>query len=219
MKLVLLHGSAINASRIKLQELKNKNHPDNVLVFAKGESVETVLINLQSVSLFEGERLIAWENPPEDLSFDLSRVTSQLSFVLWFDHEISEKKPVMQWFKQNNGQILYFPEAKEPSVFPFLDLLAAKDKKAFLELTKLKSVGFDTYYFITMVFYLLRNLAVTPKNAPQFVRDKLQRQRRDFDREQIIKLYKTVLEIDFKIKSGLLEKEQADFILVNMFLI
>ncbi|MBI2338144.1 hypothetical protein HYU95_03075 [Candidatus Daviesbacteria bacterium] len=69
-----------------------------------------------------------------------------------------------------------------------------------------------------MSFYLLRNLAVTSKKAPQFVKDKLQRQRKNFSLEKVISLYKEVLEIDFKIKSGLLEKPQAEFLLVNKFL-
>lgn len=210
MMQLLLHGPATNASRIKLQELRSKFHSDNVVVFEKGEELGTILTNLQSTSLFDGERLVIVENSSDDLS-SLIPDSSSLKLILWFDHEVDIKK----W---PGVEALFFPEVKEASVFPFLDLLAGRDPKAWLELQKLKNAGFDIYYFLTMVFYLLRSLAVTPKKAPDFVRKKLDRQRANFPEEKIINLYKDMLEIDFKIKSGLLEKPQAEFLLVEKFM-
>lgn len=189
------------------------------MVFEKDEDADTILTNLQSVSLFDGERLVILENPSEDFVIDLSIASySQLSIVLWFDKELSSKKSVLEWVRKASGEIYLFEESKEVSVFPFLDFLAAKDKRAFLELNKLKEAGFDAIYLITMIFYLLRSLVVTPKNAPQFVKDKLTRQRENFSLEKITNLYKEILEIDFKIKSGLLEKSQAEYLLVDKFL-
>lgn len=215
MKPLLLHGSAIKASRIKLQELRTKFHPDNVMIFDNGEGVETILTNLNSISLFEGERLVILENPPEDFICNLFPVNCTL--ILWFDHQLKESSKILKSVKEQKGEMLYFPEGKEVSIFPFLDLLANKDKKAFLELFKLKESGVDIHYFITMVYYLLRILAATPKNAPPFVKQKIERQRKNFTLDKITNLYKDVLEIDFKIKIGLLEIPQAEFLLVNMF--
>lgn len=216
MKLLLLHGSAIKTSRLHLATIKQKFNSNDVMVYESGTEISEILGGLMTQSLLNEERLIILENPPEDFSFDLSLVTSHLSLVIWFDHEVLERKPVMEWVKKS-GQILFFPEGKEVSIFPFLDYLTSGNKKAFLELKKLKDAGFDTQYFITMVFYLLRNLIATPKKAPQFVQDKLQRQRRSFNLERIMKLYYSLLEIDFKIKSGLLETPQAEFSLINLF--
>ncbi|MBI2330315.1 hypothetical protein HYU94_02915 [Candidatus Daviesbacteria bacterium] len=211
MTLLLLHGPAKTASRKKLIELKQKFDPNNVVVFEEGSDLATILTNLQSSSLFNEERLIIVENPPDEFVSNFPLSPSPLTLILWFDHEVDTKK----WpqFKP-----LFFPEAKEVSVFPFLDLLAGKDNKAFLEMQKLKNAGFDIYYLLTMIFYLLRSLAVTPKTAPPFVKDKLQRQRRGFSLDKISQLYKDMLDIDFKIKSGLLEKPQAEFLLVLKFL-
>lgn len=210
MTLLLLHGSAKAASRKKLIELKQKFDQNNVVVFEEGTGVQTILGSLSTAPLFSEQRLIVLENPPEDFSnYTLYHIPYTL--ILWFDHQVDTKK----W---PGFEYLFFPEAKEVSVFPFLDCLAEGSNKAFLEIAKLKNAGFDIQYFLTMVFYLLRNLAVTPKNAPQFVKDKLQRQRRNFSLEKVTKLYKEILEIDFKIKSGLLEKDQAEFLLINKFL-
>lgn len=209
MMQLLLHGPAIKASRIKLQELRKKFKQDSVVVYEEGTDLQTIKTALSSQSLFAGEQLIILENPPEDFfTCNLSSVTCNLA--LWFDHEVDIKK----W---PGFEVLFFPEAKEVSVFPFLDLLAGKDVKAFLELQKLKNAGFDIYYILTMVFYLLRSLAVTPKNAPDFVKRKLEKQRINFSNQKIKELYKEMLEIDFKIKSGLLEKPQAEFLLINKF--
>lgn len=209
MKPLLLHGPAKTASRKKLVDLKQKFDQNNVVVYEEGTDLQSIKTALSSQSLFGDRQLIILENPPDDLKFQYFKF--QIDLILWFDHEVDTKK----W---PGFEYLFFPEAREISVFPLLDLLAAKDTKAYLEIEKLKKAGFDIHYFLTMTFYLLRVLAVTPQNAPQFVKDKLQRQRRNFPVEKIVKLYKDILEIDFKIKSGLLEKEQAEFLLVNKFL-
>ena len=217
MTLLLLHGPAKIASRKKLLEVKQKFDQNNIIVFDEGANIQDILGSLVTPSLFSEDRLIILEAPPEDFSPNtLNSIPHTLIF--WFDHEVSLKKPIMEYVKKAKGEIFFFPEAREVSVFPFLDYLAAKDKKAFLELDKLKKGGFDMQYLLTMVFYLLRNLVNTRKNAPQFVKDKLTRQRKNFDLERVTKLYKEIIEIDFKIKSGLLEPSQAEFLLVNKFL-
>lgn len=209
--LLLLHGPAIEASRRKLQELRKTFNPDNVVVFDLAVDLRQVIASLTTVPMFSAERLVIWENPPEDFVFDLSLIADHLSLVLWFDHTIDTK----EW---PGFEYLFFPESKEVSVFHFLDFLAVKDQRAFLELEKLKNAGFDIHYFLTMVFYLLRNLVVTPAKAPDFVKRKLSRQRTGFSLERIKDLYRDLLEIEFKLKSGLLEKPQAEFLLVNKFI-
>ncbi len=219
MTQLLLHGPAKSASRNKLVELKRRFDQNSVVVYEEGTDLQIIKGSLVTSSLFSGQQLIVLENPPEELANytlypipypDKVGASSAYTLVLWFDHEVDTKK----W---PGFEALFFPEAKEVSVFPFLDFLAAQDQKAFLEMEKLKNAGFDIHYCLTMVFYLLRNLIATPKNAPDFVRKKLARQRIRFNRENIKNLYKDLLEIDFKFKSGLLEKPQAEFMLVDKF--
>ena len=99
-----------------------------------------------------------------------------------------------------------------------MDKLAFGDKDAFLELKRLKSAGYDSQYIITMILYLLRSLTAPPIKAPAFVMDKLKKQRVNFSQERFVNLYRSVLEVDFKIKKGLLELKQADFIVVSKFI-
>lgn len=219
MRLALLHGPGKSASRGRLTLLKKKFDPNQVMVFEAGTGPAGAKEVILSMPLLPEPRLIILENVEEDLTFSKEQVFDEsLNLVFWFDHEVSDRKPVMDWVKQIGGTVLNFPEEKETSVFPFLDLLAAKDKNAFLELQKLKTAGFDIYYFVTMVFYLLRNLTVTPRNAKEFMKKKLDRQRRNFNQPKLENLYQKTLEIDFKIKSGLLETDQAEFLLTRQFL-
>lgn len=218
MKVILLHGAAIVSSRKKLIDLKNKFDQNSILVFGEGSDFEDIKNNLVATPLFSSDRLVVLENPPEDFTFDSSGSFDSLTLVFWFDHEISDKKPILAWVKKLKGEIFYFPESKEISVFPLLDYLATGDKKAFLEINKLKNAGFDIFYFITMVFYLLRNMVATKENAPQFVQSKFQKQRARFTKEDLERLYKDILEFDFKIKSGFIETKQAEFFLVSKFI-
>lgn len=218
MKLLLLHGSAKQISRKKLLEIKGKFDPNNVIVFESSSDSQTVFSYLMTPSFLSEEQLIILENPDESLNFDSLTHNDSLTLILWFDHEVSDKKPILVWVKKNNGQILYFPESKEISVFPFLDLLAQGNIKAFLEMKKLKMAGYDIFYFNTMTLYLLRNLVATPKNAPQFVKEKLKKQKVRFNQQSLTNLYKNILELDFKLKSGLIESQQAEFLLVNRFI-
>lgn len=210
MKAVALHGPGISASRSKLLDLKQKFDPNNVVIFEEGTSAADILTSLQSVPMFSGDRLIIAENPPEDLLSNFTLSALPFTLILWFDHEIDVKK----W---PGFEVMFFPEAKEITAFPFLDMLAAKSKNAYLEIDKLKKAGFDTQYIITMIFYLLRSLIYQPQKAHPFAKQKAQQQSKNFTQNEIIALYKFILETDFKIKKGLLETDQAEFLLVSRF--
>ena len=209
MKLLALHGPAISSSRKKLIEIKQKFDPNDVIIFEKGAETDDILASLQTVSLFSEKRLVIVENSSEDLTFGSLNSSDSPTLLLWYDHEI-KKVP-------DGAQVFFFPEAREISVFPFLDKLGNRNKEAFLEMDKLKRGGFDTQYLITMIFYLLRTLCCTPKNSPEFVKKKIARQKQNFSEDELVNLYKYVIETDFKIKSGLMEPAQAEFLLVNLF--
>lgn len=218
MKVVLLHGPAIRRSREQLIVLKSKFNSQNIQVFDSSSNPKDLMGNLMTLPLIPEARLIVLENIGEDLSLEKLSDSDDLTLIFWFEKELGEKSNILKFVKNKKGEILNFPEGKEASVFPFLDNLGNKDKKAFLELDKLKKSGADSQYLITMILYLLRSLVSPNKNAPSFVKEKIARQQRNFPEGKVKDLYKFVLETDFKIKSGLIEKDQAEFLIVNKFL-
>lgn len=213
MKLLLLHGPASNNSRAKLTSVKNQYQPSNVMIFESSSDTQVILGSLMTGSLLGEDQLFILENPSEDF-VNYPMLPESCSLVLWFDHDVSGKKPIIDWVKKSKGEIIQFAENREV-IFPFLDYLAAKDKKAYLELQK---SDFDVHYITTMVYYLLRNLAATPKNAHPYVAQKLAVQRKNFTKNRLISLYKEIFSLDFRLKSGLLEENQAKFLLVEKFL-
>jgi hypothetical protein len=217
MKLHLLHGPALHSSRNKLKSIKDKFSPESVLVFEEGSNPRDILGSLANLPMFEEDRLIVLENPADDLEL-VAENFSNVVLALWFDKELTSKSRILKFVSEKKGEILFFDERREISVFPFLDFLANKDPKAYIELRKLKSAGFEIQYFITMVLYLLRSLAVTPRNAPDFIKRKLATQRTNFNQQEIIGKYHFVLELDSKIKNGLVEVSNAEVLLVNSFI-
>ncbi len=212
MKVVLLHGSGTSGSRKKLIDLKQKFATENVVTFEEGSPVADILASLQTVSMFDGERLIIVENPSDDFS-NYALLPAPCTLVLWFDHELAAKNI------PPGVEVLFFQEAPEASMFPLLDSLGNKDKKAFLELEKRNRTSpNDTQYIFTMVFYLLRSLIFVPAKSSEFVKKKMARQRINFTRPQITALYKLILETDFKIKTGLMEPKHAEYLLIAGFL-
>jgi len=208
MKLLLLHGLAINSSRLKLSQIRKDFTIENIVVF-DSINTEEALGQIETIPLVDEKRLIIWENPPKGIKFSTS---PNLTVVLWFDSEIDPKD-------YPPSEVAFFPEEKEASMFPLLDALGNRDKKAYLELEKRNRTSpNDTQYILTMVFYLLRSLVVTPKNAGDFIRRKNEKMRSNFSKDGLINLYKSILEIDFKIKQGLLDIPQAEFSLVNLFI-
>lgn len=218
MKLLLLHGPGKIGSRAKLLDLKHNFDPNNVVVLEGDISAQTVLGNLATLPFLSENRLIILENPGENLIVNLPDIPSSITLAIWFDHEVNEKKNIFQFIKESNGEILFFPESKEISIFPFLDSLGIKDRQAFVQLNKLKDGGMETQYMITMLFYLLRSLVMETKTSHEFIRKKILKQKTNFPSEKIIELYRFILEIDFKIKKGLIENLHAEFLLVNRFL-
>lgn len=211
MKPLLLHGPAIVSSRKKLKEIKDK-FSGEVIVFEKGSDPTTILSSLETVSMFDNERLVIVENSSDDL---LGKISSNLqpstNLTLWFDKELDAKK------LPKDFEILLFPEEKEASIFPLLDLLGNRNPKAYSELSRTRPDGSDTQYLFTMICYLLRTLLVTPKTSPAFVKQKIAKQKANFTHNELVNLYKLVLQSDYKIKSGLLEPTQAEFNVINKF--
>ncbi|MDO8618497.1 MAG: hypothetical protein Q7R49_00970 [Candidatus Daviesbacteria bacterium] len=219
MKLLLLHGPATRASREKLLTIKQKFDETSVQIFDLSVTATQIANVTASISLLDEHRLIILENP-EELPGQMNS-DEALTLALWFDQELPEKNKILQFVKDNSGEIFYFPPEKELTIFPFLDLLASRSPQAFAEISKLQKTHekfSDNQYLITMIFYLLRSLVVTPKTAPSFVKQKLEKQRKNFDSKDLVSLYGFVLETDYKIKTGLIDQTQAQFLLVNKFL-
>lgn len=218
MKVLLLHGPGEVGSRKKLIEIKEKFDPGSILTYESGVSEKEIFDNFSQISLFGGSRLTVLEDPPETLTLENVKALDDMTLVIWSSKELGQKTQLYKSLANFSPQILFFPEGKEISVFPFLDNLAEGKKEAFLEAKKLVEAGFEFHYLITMVFYLLRTMIAVPKNAPIFVQKKVSRQRQRFPMERITEIYEFLLELNCKVNGGVVESSQAQFLMINKFL-
>src|SRR3989338_6551788 len=103
MKLLLLHGPAKVASRNKLLSIKSKYDQNNIITYDEGTDLKIILDNLSTQSLFVQDRLIILENPSEEyINYTLYSIPYTL--ILWFDHEISVKKTILEFAKKEKAE-------------------------------------------------------------------------------------------------------------------
>jgi DNA polymerase III delta subunit len=224
MHLILLHGNALSAISQKISEIKKKFDPISIVeISGKEFSFDEAVVRSSTGDLFSESRLVILENFDPSASsgqLDLERLPQDesLTILIKFTKLLTQSSTVLKSATKLKAQVLTLNEADEMSVFPFLDALGEKNSpRAYSEFEKLYA-EYGGQYLLTMMFYLLRRLATNPKKLPSFVLDKLNRQKRNFNLEKVKELYKTGLETDFKIKSGLLEEKLGLTLLVERIL-
>lgn len=218
MRLLLLHGPGIINSRNQLIIIKKQFNEDSISVWEDKFNFSELINHLMTPALFSDKRLVILEKPSEEYNYTQLPKIADLTLVLWFDKELGVKSKILSYVKASMGEVKVFSEKQEATIFPFLDSLGNQDKKAFIELAKLKTQGIDTHYLITLIYYLLRNLVCIPQNAPSFVQKKMESQKANFKLEELINIYNNILNVDYKLKAGLIEKDQAEFYIINQFL-
>lgn len=217
-KLIILHGNGLVSKSNKLSQIKKDFDNLGIKQF-NGEEVdfEKIIAEISTPSLFSQERLIVLENFDEKI--DLKKIPSDetLTVVIKFPKALNKLSSTLKEAQNLNAQIYLLTEQEENSIFPFLDTLADKNPKALSQLDKLLE-DFGGQYILTMIFYMFRRLIVSSKKLPEFVIRKIESQKRNFTLEKIESLYKSALETDFKIKSGLIEEKMGLTMLCNKVL-
>lgn len=216
-KILLLHGSAQALLRKRISEIKNGFDSLEVMEISGKVSLDEIILNLSTNLLFSEKRLIILDSQIDEFNLEKIPEDPNLSLVFKFDRQLTSTNKFIKQAAQKGAQIILFNEEKEQSIFPFLDLLAEKNPKAFKYLSKLTN-DYGSQYIFTMVFFLLRRLVVSPKNTPPFVQNKLNSQRKNFPKERISMLYKQIIGLDFKLKTGLLDEKNALTLMCNLLL-
>jgi DNA polymerase III delta subunit len=209
MNLILIHGNAPVAILNAIATIKKNFDPTAIVeVNGKNANFDQVVINLSTPQFFSEKRLVVLENFEE--AVDLQKLPSEeeLTIVLKVAKALPANSKLLKSALALKAKVQNFSEKDEVSVFPFLDSLAEKNKKSFVQLEELLD-KYGSQYVLTMIFFMLRRFIQTPKNLPSFVLQKMEKQKKNFTMEKIKQLYKEGLETDFKIKSGLAEERLA----------
>lgn len=216
-KIIILHGNGLSAISNKLISIKKGFDPLAILSLSSREKdFATALMEISTGQLFSQNRLIILEDF-DDVDLDKLPEDENLTLVLRFSKDLRENSVLLKQAYKKKAQILLLSEEKEKNIFPFLDELAEKNPQSLKKLNRLLE-EFGGQYILTMIFYLLRRLLMSPKKLPSFVVQKINKQKQNFPLEKIKELYRYALETDFKIKTGVIEEKLGLTLLVDKIL-
>lgn len=214
MKLILLHGNFQDALLKKLSQIKKEFDPLSITEISEAGPG----FNLSSPGLFSSDRMVIFENPDiKTVEKAVLEMDESLTILFKFSKSLEKSSQVLKKVLENKGEIFVFDESNQASIFPFLDMLGTKNKNSFIEFEKNYS-EFGGQYLLTMVAYFLRRMIAKPKPGSDFMRQKIENQKRNFSPEKIKSLYKEIIDADFKIKQGLVEEKLGVTLLVRKIL-
>lgn len=211
MKLILLHGNFQDALLKKLSQIRKSFDPLSITEISEVGAG----FSFSSPGLFFEKRLIIIENPDiKIVEKVLLEKDPDSTILLKFSKPLEKSSVVLKRVLDSKGEVLNFDVTNQTSIFPLLDMLGTKNKNTFKEFEK-NYTQFDGQYLLTMLAYFLRRMVQKPKSASDFMRQKIESQKRNFDLKKIKDLYKEIIETDFKIKQGLIEEKLGVTLLVQ----
>lgn len=214
MKLILLHGNFQIAVLQKAAQIKKEFDPLSITEIADSGPG----FNLSSPSLFSEKRLVILENPDIKVVEKITEEKSiDLTILIKFSKLLEKSSAVLKKVLENKGEVFNFEESAQTSIFPFLDMLGTKNRNSFKEFEKNYS-QYGGQYLLTMLAYFLRRMIQRPKTLSDFMRQKIESQKRNFNQDRIKSLYSEIIKTDFKIKQGLIEEKLGVTLLVQKIL-
>lgn len=210
MKIILIHGSLQDLVSKKVSEIKNNFDP---LGISESDGTE---ISLNSQSLFAEKRLIIINNPDLMIVENiLENKDGELTIILRFSKSLEKSSPILKKLIGTRVEVFSYIDPHQENIFPFLDMIGNKSKKAFIELEQ-NYDEFGGQYVLAMLGYFLRRMIIGSKS--DFMNQKILSQKKNFPLEKIKKLYKEIIMTDFKVKQGLVEEKLGVTLLVGKIL-
>lgn len=218
MKIVLLHGVNEANKRDELLKIKKYFSADFITSLdVKSVDLRDVQNSILATPLFgTGKRLVVLENTP--VGFDLEKIPiagPELYLTILAD-QLKNDSLLLKSAQKVKAKIISFEEEKGTLVFPFLDRLIERKKEVFCELEKMLE-RYNGIYLLSMIYYLLRR-NILPLPVSSFLQSKIKQQKKHYQDNDWAELYKKTLEVEFKIKNGLISEKIGIFWLTEYFI-
>lgn len=213
MKIIVIHGSNILASKQYLDSITSRFKAEQVVrSYGKEITKEFLLNNFSGLGLFESERLVVLDNPESDFEIDKLPEAEGVFLVVFYSKELGVSSSILK--SRREVKVVNYSEVADKRIFSFLDLVADRNKRALNQAKELID-EMGEQYILTMLYFMLRRLVVGGKKLPSGISRKLENQRVDFSKERIGYFYKRLLEADYKMKSGFDESRMGLFLVVE----
>ena len=214
--MIILHGEDTVKSRQALETHKNQNKGKEVITLDGGKLNLTELKQaLESQSLFWQEKLVILENflsrrkdkEKEKITDYLKGEEPKTALILWEDGEVG--RAILQSLPQAVAKIFKL----DPLLFRFLEAIRPGESLKMIESFRRVQTQDDVnlvFYMLVRQFRLLLFLKSGEKTGLEeldrmadWQKSRLLEQAKHFTIEQLTAIYRQLLEIDYKEKSGL----------------
>src|SRR3972149_4744502 len=208
----LIHGSDTAGSRKKLQDTVNNINGETVYFNGNNLTLSELLLANEAASFFSSAKTIVIENffkgvkqKEKDLIFDYVRKESgQNLIVFWEDRECSSKDKLFKFLddlgKQPAGVMLnYFHSLRKEKEAELIFALIVRQFRLLIMMSDAKIVA-------------------SGKLAPWQI-TKFRQQAKNFPADSLMQNYRALLNIDYRLKSGLTPfkvDQLIDIFLVNL---
>lgn len=211
--MILIHGEDQIRSRNKLNEYveKGKNlHKEIIIRDGNKLTLEEVRNILESTSFFGENRMSVWENflssakskDKEKILEYLEKNSVNIELIFWEGKDL-KRTPQLKFEKIEVFKIPAY-------LFQFLDSFSPNNKneclKKFVELKKIEAPEMIFFMLIRQIRFLLMAEDNFFDDIPIWQKSKMISQAKQFEKGQLLKIYRKLLEIDYDQKtSGNLE--------------
>ncbi len=212
--LTIIHGDDISSSRQKLRELVDENKDDEK-IFLDGRklTLEELVLACESSSMLFNKKLILIENflgstknkNKENIISYLNNEGENTSIILWEDKKV-DKRTFVSGIKKYKEYAVMLPA----NLFKFLDSIGVEKENLIVGMFHSLLATLEAEMIFSMIIRQWRNMIIAidanklnPAGLASWQLGKLRAQARFFGNNKLISSYRTLLTIDYKIKSGL----------------
>lgn len=227
--LTLIHGADRVTSRNKITDLLTRDE-NTEKIFLDGTKTELsdLVINCESASIFNNKKVIIIENllsqakskETDNLLNYLLKLKTDNSIIIWEGKEIDKVK-INKHFQSVTVILCQLPQ----NIFKFLETIGLESPSISVNYFHSLLNTYDADFIFNMILRQLRLLMIikdeksrNKTNLANWQISRLNNQARIFKIEELISLYRQLLVIDTKIKTGQTPytyKEFLDIFLLN----
>lgn len=200
----VIHGVDVVASRKRLGELRGEYSADDIQIFsAKEIEYSQFPLLFSTMSMFGEKRAVIVEGKLDSKEVDVASVMkSDVDLIVWVGEKLRANDGLLTMVKEAKGQVDFFEDKVDLTIFPFLDAVASRNRRAALtEYMKLLKSKSEPIYLLTMLVWQFRNIIV-PENASGFVQKKAMDAKNRFSFDELRKIYYQLLQMDVAMKTG-----------------
>lgn len=215
--MIIIHGDNQTASRSHLENLRRK-YEEIINLNGKNLKLEDLIQACESNSIFSTSKLIVVENISSNKNKEIFKYlqnSNSENLVVWENKELGKRD--LNEFGSNVQIVLY----KLPiQIFKFIDLIISKNKKQALALYQQISADYPAemiiYFLIKQYRYLILLKSGSKEGPSDFKKmqswqiAKLTQSANLYTLDELIRIYKKLLEISYKDKNGLTEIKSFD---------